>query len=155
MSSKIFTYTYMTAIINNVPYRFGSPFKPVSTTIASDLPYQKVATIAAAGTTTMFDISTDLADFDYMLLAVDFDAYVEIITNDGDALVQVNTLPLTGSGVAKEFGSPFILGRDDAHSSDHVEGWGTVGTLDVIEKISIHNVTGASNSVQAICMAFT
>lgn len=156
MSSKIFTYSFMTANIEGEVFRFGSPFTPVTRTITGNLAYKKTATIAAAGITKMMDVANDLSDWDYLLLATDFDAYVEFVVDEtnGASLETAFTLPLFGSNTAKTYGIPLILARDDAYGSDHTQAtFG--GTLNTIDTIRIHNVTGASNSVKALCLAFT
>jgi hypothetical protein len=102
---------------------------------------------------TLFTAGTELADFDILLLASDYDLMVELTTDYGnDVGDEPHTFGLLGSGTTGTWGPPLILTRDDSYANYTVNFGG--GTLDVIDRVRVRNLS-ASQAAQCLIMAAT
>jgi hypothetical protein len=127
--------------VNNVVIRGGS-VNPVSVTCAGGSVHDQTVDLATATTTTLFNTTEDLADFDFLFITSTQDIYLEL-TTDLDASVgdEVYTVPVTAN-------VPFVLARDDSYANYTVNFGG--GTLDVIQRIRARNVSGSTATIRIV-----
>ena len=118
----------------------------VNVPVASDLKYLKDFSVAAAAKATLFDATTDLADFDFLLIVTDdADVMVELVTDQNAGVGRVvSTLQLYP-------GLPLILGGDNSYANYAINF--AAGTLDVIDLIRAKNI--GSDTVVVSCFAAT
>jgi len=105
---------------------------------------RKRFSVASGTTVTVWDPTVDASeaasDFDFALFLSDGNVDLEMTVNEGDANEQIGTVRLTDK-------LPLMLGADDGYSGA-TQGLG--GTLDVIDKLLIKEVSSATRSVQVI-----
>lgn len=151
--ASIHVFRYVIATVNGRTYKFGSLAEPIATiTAGSNLAHEVIRSVAQNITATLYDATTDIADFDYMLCASDQDVLLELTTDQNNGVGdEPYTVPLSGSGTANEYGLPFDLGRDDSYANYTVNFGG--GTLDVIDRVRVRNL--GSTTANVVCLAFT
>lgn len=118
--------------------------------------------IAASSNALVFDVSTDLGDFDFLWIQADGDGIIELETDsDGSVGKEVYTVPLKAperptQGLDTEetrvYGAPFVLARDDSYAN-YTDDFGG-GTLDVIEQVRVQNESG-TDPLQVFVLAYT
>lgn len=151
--ASIYNYSYVIATVGGKKYEFGSLTEPQTITAAGNDTYELRKTVATSTAIEIFDVDNNLADFDFLLVASDFDLQLQMIVDQDDDVGRVAfTLPLTGSGTAEEYGPPIILCDDDSYANYTYDYAG--GTLDVIERINVKNLS-TTQAAQVICLAFT
>lgn len=148
MSSLRFTY-HASVIIDGVLHEIGRR-EPAATQTGITSVYERTLSIAASGTDTLFDVTTEcLATFKFMLIVSDYDLALEFITDDGAEVGEaIYTVEIKGSGTTNKFGFPHIFSTDDSIANHTV---GFAGTWDVIEQVDCKN----RSSTQAVkCAIF-
>ena len=139
--------------IDGITYSLGSRDVPQTITFGSDLHVLKTLNVAASGTTEVFDVDDDLADFDVLAIACDRNLVLELVTDDDGNVGQEDfTIGLLGTGTDNDFGPLFVLTRDDSYANYTVAFAG--GTLDVIERLTVKNLD-ASNAAKVQVLAAT
>jgi len=117
--------------IDGKPYQLGSLTIARTLSLGSDLPYERVFSVAPTTAVKIFDIAEYLPDFDFLWIETDLDVLVQFATNSS---AEYFVKKLLGSGTANSYGVPFTLGADDTQRQD-----GTInlfdGTADTIEQI--------------------
>ncbi len=97
--------------IDGKPYQMGSLTQAKSVVLGSDLVYESVHSVGPETQVKIFDEDQDLADFDFLLIESDLTVQLFFGT---DSVSEYFRIELLGSGVANEYGVPFILGSDYA-----------------------------------------
>lgn len=152
--ASINTIFYMFATVNGKRYEFGSLSLPLSITAAGNDIHEFTRSVGTSSTLKVYDASiSSCADFDYMLIAVDYDCMLELVTDDNNTVGdEFYTVPLSGTGRTNEYGIPFILTRDDSYAN-YGKNFAS-GTLDVIDLARVRNLS-STQIAQVMCLAFT
>lgn len=130
MAATLNHYSFFTVTLNGKTVSAGSLTVPTSVAIGGQQHVQSFS-VAQDGIQKVFDVSEDLADFDYMWIEADQDIEIEyVVANGGNEVVS------TLKAVANV---PFTLSSDVARDSAHAEDWGTDGAADTIDKVTIVN----------------
>lgn len=139
-------YHYWETTIDGTLYHGGSLTTPVSVTAAVEEKHLQTFSVEDAATKKIFDVATDIGDFDYMVITSDQAVLLQIVVDDngtsGEAYMVFTLIA----------NLPFIMPSKVALASD-----GTVdlfdGTADVIERIDIKNSSGVTAKISVA--AFT
>jgi hypothetical protein len=151
--ASIYNYSYVLATVNGRKYEFGSLTTPTTIAAAGDDVYELITSVAVSTSIKIFDVDEDLADFDFLLVAADWDLQLQVVVDDdGDVGEAAFTLPVEGSGTTGTWGPPVIFASDDSYANYTVDFAG--GTLDVIERLNVKN-NSATQAAQVVCLAFT
>ncbi len=144
MSATARFYSYFQVDVDGEFIEFGSLSSPQSLTIDGEC-VRKRFTVEALTSQLVFDVDTDLADFDFLLLAADLDVVAEfVVDEDNDVGIGQLVFPITGSGTAGQYGIPLILAADDSYANYTISFAG--GTLDVIERVTVKNLDTRDNA---------
>lgn len=129
--------TLVKALVDGVPYEGGSLDSPFNITITGDAHFQ-VVTVATETTADIFNVDTDIGDFDLLWVQADFDLFVELTVDKGG---DVGTVPIPlyipGSGTANSFGRPLIIPSNISKANYTINFAG--GTNDVIDRVRVRN----------------
>lgn len=104
--------------------------------------------LSASSTQIVFDPSTDgsetMSDFDFLMIASSANAMVELTCDVGDDVGnEASTIKITKD-------APLILFADDSYANvTGVDALGT-GTLDVIDKIRVKDLSGGTNTIRVL-----
>lgn len=147
------SYNYIVTVINGITYTFGSLSVPKFFTLSDENAYVYSASIPVSSSASILDVSTDISDFDFLLIASDYDVMIEFVTDDGDHVGERSyTIEVAGSGTAGEMGIPSILTSNSSYANYTVGFAG--GTLDVIEKVTAKN-NSTTTAAKVFCLAFS
>lgn len=139
--ANVHLYNYLSVNIDGEHIELGSLTTPISRALTNDVAYRRVFSVGTETTQELFDVNdVDLSAFDMLWIACDFDLILQLVTDDdADVGEEIFTLGLLGSATANKYGIPFILARDDSYANYTVDFGG--GTLDLIERISVRNLS--------------
>jgi len=143
MSTPKLYFRYQVDVVVDGQHKsLGSLLEPVAIDIAGNEVTDDSIVIPASTVVKIWDKDESaVGDFDFSLLACDFDLMVELtIDSGGEVGTRLQTLSLKGSGVAGKYGLPLPLGADDAYASDYTASF-AAGTLDLIERIRVKNLS--------------
>lgn len=144
MALSVKYVSYFEVAANGVVIRGGS-LSPVSISAGSDLIHDQTVTLATATTTTLFNDTEDIADFDFLFIVSTQDVYLELTTDlDNSVGDELYTLPLTAN-------VPFVLARDDSYANYTANFGG--GTLDTIERIRCRNISGSTATIRTVAIS--
>ncbi len=139
----------MSVVLKHVSYfevvttegtRRGGRTVPVTLTVDGTIHDQTVS-IANNATTTLFDSTVDIPDFDYLYIVSDqTGVYLELMTD------QSNNVGDERSTVKLTANFPFILSSDDSYAN-YVTNFGG-GAVDVIDLIRAQNKSGVTATVR-------
>jgi hypothetical protein len=121
---------------------FGNASTPKVITLGTGLAGSKPYSVAQNTTKTLFDATTDLADFDCMIILSDQDVYLELTADQNATYGTQLFAPKVLAGV------PFILGSDDAYANYTVNFGG--GTVDVIDRVRVRNLGATTANVTCL-----
>jgi hypothetical protein len=126
----------------NVLASQGSRSTSVDLTASGELLFNKRFYVATASLQKLFDVATDLADFDCMWIVSDKAIELELVAANGASQV-MSTVSLAAN-------VPFVISDDASRQSDHTEDWAVPGTADTIDKITAYNTSGANATILVI-----
>lgn len=127
---------------DGIPIPFGNASTPKVITLGTGICGKKDVSCAQNTTKTIYDASTDLADFDFLAILSDQDVMVEFTTDaNGGVGDEFYTMELAA-------GVWFILG-DDVSYANYTSAFGG-GTLDVIDKIKVRNLGATTANVTCL-----
>ena len=111
-------------------------------TLGTGLTFYKMVSIAQSTTGTLYDATTDLSTFQFLLVVSDQDVYLEL-TADQNA--SYGTELITTKILA---GIPFVLGTNAAYANYTVNFGG--GTVDVIDRVRVRNLGATTANVTVL-----
>ena len=137
-------FTYFGTITGNdgVAIPFGDEDVRTTITLGTGVTFYKMVSVATSTTKTLYDSTTDLADFDFMIIFSDQDVYLELTADQNASL---GTELLTTKILA---GIPFILGTNLAYANYTVNFGG--GTIDVIDRVRVRNLGATTGNVTVL-----
>lgn len=151
MAYTLSLYSFMSVKLDGRPIEAGSLQIPATLQIESV--HDQVVSVGTSTTVDIFDVADDLADFDFLWVQTDFDLMLELVTDSNASIGRMPyTVGLKGSGVANQYGPPFLLARDDSYANYTITFGG--GTLDLIERITVRNLS-ATQAARCLVIAAT
>lgn len=115
-------------------------------TLSSEIAHEQEFSVANNTTQEIFDVDDDIGSFEVLMVESTQDVWIQlVIDDDGDNGEKFVVFKLRAN-------FPWAIPMDDAQAGD-----GTVdsfdGTSDVIERVSVRNVSGSTAKVQVMALA--
>ena len=130
MAFMIQAYTRVAFRVDNTSYHAGSMETPVSINVANEIVFQRVYSIATATNTLVYN--DDLANFEFLYIAADFNTRLELTDGNSDTF----SINLLGTATSGKYGLPFILGSDV-----------TTNSTSYINTCRVYNTSGSTANV--------
>jgi len=131
MSTTLQSYARFVCVLDSEELKAGSVETPFSFAVDGET-FHKVASIANAANTTMYN--DELSTFNFMYLVSDYD--VRIVLTDSGA--NTFSLQLKGTGISGDYGLPLQLGLDE-----------TLNTATTLTTVVAFNTSGSTAKVMA------
>ena len=137
-------FTFFGTITGNdgVEIPFGDEDVRTTITLGTGLTFYKMVSVAQNTTKTIFDATSDLADFDFLLVVSDQDLYVEETADQNASFGTMNMAKKILAGI------PYVLGTNIAYANYTVNFGG--GTIDVIDRLRVRNLGATTANVTVL-----
>lgn len=135
MAINFQSYTRASVRIDNTVISAGSLERPVNFTVTGTK-HDQIVSIANAANSVLY-VAADLADFEYLYIASDYDVRLLI----GDTNSNTFSIQVRGTGTVNRYGVPFILGYN--HTTD---------ASNTINTITAFNTSGSTAKVRILAV---
>ncbi len=136
MAINFQSYTRASVRIDNTVVSAGSLERPVNFALGTGTKHDQVVSIANAANSVLY-AAADLADFEYLYIASDYDVRLLI----GDTNSNTFSIQVRGTGTDSRYGVPFILGYN--HTTD---------ASNTINTITAFNTSGNTAKVRILAV---
>lgn len=152
MTAKVHLQQFLSIQVNGQVTQLGGLVTPTTLDVTG-LVYDKKVLCALNTTKKLFDVTTDLADFNVLAFETDYDVIIELVTDDDNSVGERSyTFELKGSGIEGVMGPAIIFTSDSSYANYTVNFAG--GTLDVIQTARCRKISGAATATVR-CVAIT